>query len=439
LLSTTTKLVGEIEEDRMIGTTAAAYPHRASEATLTVLGPDGAPLSDAPVVVEQVRHAFGFGNIGFDLLPLVGGPEPAAARGVEAFGSGSSIPLEVLGEAWLELFTVATLPFYWGRYEPLEGEPDADRLERTARWFADHDVRVKGHPLVWHTLTPRWLDGRPLDEVEALLRRRVGATVSRFAGLIDHWDAINEAVILPVFSNGDNRVTDLARARGRIPMVRLAFEEARAANPGATLLINDFDLSSAYECLIEGVLEAGIRIDAIGLQTHMHKGYRGEEWTLAMLDRFARYGLPLHLTETTLVSGHLMPAEIDDLNDYRIGSWPSTPEGEARQADEIVRHYRTLVGHPAVEFVNYWGLTDDGAWLGAPVGLLRADGSRKPSYDALHGLIKGEWWLAPTEARTDADGRIEVAGFLGDYRVTAAGASREFALDGSDVTLALAP
>jgi GH35 family endo-1,4-beta-xylanase len=183
-------------------------------------------------------------------------------------------------------------------------------------------------------------------------------------------------------------------------------------------VLNDFDLSSAYECLIEGVLEAGIQIDAIGLQTHMHKGYRGEEYLSEMLDRFARYGLPLHLTESTLLSGHLMPSDIDDLNDYRIPDWPTTPEGEARQADEIVRHYRSLVAHPAVQSINYWGLTDRGSWLGAPVGLIRADGTRKPSYDALSALLKGEWWLAPTAMRTDADGALTVRGFYGDYAVS---------------------
>ena len=40
-----------------------------------------------------------------------------------------------------------------------------------------------------------------------------------------------------------------------------------------------------------------------------------------------------------------MPPEIEDLNDYQVESWPSTPEGEQRQADEIVRNYRTLVSH----------------------------------------------------------------------------------------------
>ena len=75
-----------------------------------------------------------------------------------------------------------------------------------------------------------------------------------------------------------------------------------------------------------------------------------------ILDRFARFGLPLHLTETTLLSGDLMPAHIEDLNDHQVASWPSTPEGEARQADEIERHYRTLVGHPAVQAATYWGI-----------------------------------------------------------------------------------
>jgi GH35 family endo-1,4-beta-xylanase len=266
--------------------------------------------------------------------------------------------------------------------------------------------------------------------------------VSDFRGLIDAWDVVNEAVIMPVFENEPdgvpNVVSRIARAKGRIPLIREAFEAARETDPGATLLINDFDLSSAYECLIEGLLENGVRIDAIGLQTHMHQGYWGEETMLAMVDRFARYGLPLHLTENTLVSGDLMPARIVDLNDYQPASWPSTAEGEARQADEIVRHYRSLVEHPAVQSITYWGITDAGAWLGAPAGLLRVDGSHKPAYDALRDLVRGEWWLPPTRTRTDDNGVVRVSGFLGDYRVTAGAARAAFAIEsaGTDATVA---
>jgi GH35 family endo-1,4-beta-xylanase len=395
---------------------------------LTVRGADGHPLDRRVVTVAQRRHAFAFGNIGFDFVGLVGGPEPSAAADVEGFGGVRRLGLDHLEGLWLELFNTATLPFYWGRYEPERGNPDRERLARTARWFADRSVTVKGHPLVWHTVTPPWLLELPLDEVEHLLRARIRDLVSAFAGVIDTWDVINEVVILPVFANGDNAITRLAWHRGRFHMVRLAFEEARRANPAATLLINDFDLSSAYECLIEGLLEAGIRIDALGLQTHMHQGYRGEDAITAMLDRFARFGLPLHLTESSLVSGDLMPADIEDLNDYQVPSWPSTPEGEARQADEIVRHYRSLVGHPAVESITYWGLTDDGAWLGAPIGLVRADGTVKPSYTALQKLIKDEWWVPPTDAMTDEDGQLRASGFFGEYEVRAGGASARFTL-----------
>ncbi|MDQ4137871.1 MAG: 1,4-beta-xylanase, partial [Actinomycetota bacterium] len=146
------------------------------------------------------------------------------------------------------------------------------------------------------------------------------------------------------------------------------------------------------------------------------------------VDRFARYGLPLHMTESTIVSGHTIPPEIGDLNDYRIPEWPSTPEGEERQADELERHYRSLVSHPSVQAINYWGISDSGSWLGAPVGLVRADGSLKPSYDAVRNLIKGEWWLSPTQLKTDDQGRVQVSGFTGDYQVTARGESADFSL-----------
>lgn len=396
--------------------------HRRATALVTVLDPAGNPVPNAEVIVEQQRHDFAFGNIGFDFIPLANGETGQDAAAKPVFG-GAGAGLPDLKTMWLDLFNTATLPFYWRGFEPTPGKPDTRRLLRTASWFAEHGVAAKGHPLTWHTLAPEWLTGLSAAEIEQLLRERIRREVTDFSGVIDAWDAINEAVIMPVFTAEENGITRLARSIGRVPMIELAFGEARAANPSATLVLNDFDLSSDYEALIGSVLEAGIAVDAIGLQTHMHQGYWGEEAMLAMVDRFARFGLPLHLTETTLLSGDLMPSGVIDLNDYQIPFWPSTPEGEARQAEEIVRHYRSLVGHPAVQAITYWGLTDDGAWLGAPGGLVRADGTPKPSYDALRSLIKGEWWLPPTTMRTDHDGRLSITGFFGDYVMTHGGQS----------------
>lgn len=393
--------------------------HRFREVALRVVAPDGHPVADGPVTVEQTRHAFGFGNIGFDFVDLLGGTPQTEADAGRVFGGADAERAVPLLDDWLDLFDTVTLPFYWRGFEPRPGSPDTSRLLTVARWFADRGIRVKGHPLVWHTLAPLWLQDRTDTEVEATIRDRITREVTAFAGVVDLWDAINEAVIQPVFTAEDNAVTRLAQKKGRVGMVRLAFETAREANPSARLVLNDFDLGEDYERLIEECLDAGLRIDALGLQTHMHQGFRGEEQIWTILERFARFGLPLQLTETTLLSGDLMPPEIVDLNDYVVDSWPSTPEGEERQADELVRHYRTVVAHPAVESLTYWGLTDDGAWLGAPSGLVRSDGSRKPAYRALRRLIRGEWWHAPQALRPDADGLVRVRGFAGDYRVTA--------------------
>ena len=159
----------------------------------------------------------------------------------------------------------------------------------------------------------------------------------------------------------------------------------------------------------------------------MHQGYWGVEKTEWVLERFARFNRPIHFTETTLVSGHLMPPEIVDLNDYQVTDWPSTPEGEERQAEETVLHYKTLMAHPLVTGITWWDL-NDGQWLNAPSGLLRADGSPKPAYQELLKLIKGEWWLPPTSFHTDAEGKIKFRGFLGDYELQFAGQRIPFQL-----------
>lgn len=392
--------------------------NRMIDAAITLRNGDGTPLSNRPVTVAQLNHKFLFGTAAFDTVPLVNGEY-----------SGKELELaQQRAENLTALFNAATLPFYWGQFEPQHGKPRTELLRKAALWCKDHHLTVKGHPLCWHTLCVDWLlpetNARILEEQKARIRREVNG----FRGLIDMWDVINEVVIMPVFDRYDNAITRICKEMGRIQTVKTMFETARAENPNATLLINDFDMSDAYDILVEGCLAAGVQIDVIGLQSHMHQGYWGVEKTLKILERFSRFNLPIHFTETTLVSGHLMPPEIVDLNDYQVKDWPSTPEGEERQAREAITHYETLFAHPLVEGITWWDMQDSN-WLNAPGGLIRRDGSRKPAYDELLKRVKGEWWLSPVEKTSDCNGLIRFAGFPGDYEMTVGETRRLITID----------
>lgn len=392
--------------------------HRTAEITLTLTQASGAPVAGQEVQVQQLRHKFLFGaNWGDCTLAYVNG---------ELEGTAIT-DAERRNEAFLRLFNQATLPFYWERFERERGKPDTERLRTLAQWYVAHGCAVKGHPLCWHTHAAPWLLDLSPEQILKEQLARIERDVTAFGDLIDQWDVINEAVIMPIFDRYDNGITRLCKWMGRIELIRTLFEAARAANPNATLLLNDFDVSPAFDILVEGCLAAGVRIDMIGIQSHMHQGYWGVERTQRVLEAFERFQLPIAFTETTLISGELMPPEITDLNDYQVEEWLSTPEGEQRQTEEVILHYKTLLAHPAVQAITWWDITD-GHWLKAPSGLLRHDQTPKPAYEALLKLIKGEWWLPPTSMVTDAQGRICFNGFLGDYELRVGSQTLTFAV-----------
>jgi endo-1,4-beta-xylanase len=201
---------------------------------------------------------------------------------------------------------------------------------------------------------------------------------------------------------------------GRVEFTRECFVHARGANPKATLLINDYRTDPPYEKVIEQLVDKdGKRLyDAIGIQSHMHGGAWPNTTIWRNCERFARFGVPLHFTETTILSGHRSWEKPRD-----AATWDSTPEGEAYQAREVVRFYTMLFSHPAVEAITWWDFSDLHAWKSAPAGFIRKDMSPKPVYDELLKLIKGKWWTSAA-LTSGADGEAALRCILGDYKVT---------------------
>ena len=382
--------------------------HRKADARLHILNPDGTPFASRPVQIDQVSHQFLFGCGAFDAVALMKVPNEQW----KAF-------LRQRMEKWLALFNYGTLPFYWGRYEPEEGKTAYTETMAAAKWLRERGVRVKGHPLCWHTACAPWLMNYSNEEILRRQLERIHRDVTAYKGVIDLWDVINEVVIMPVFDKYDNAITRICKEKGRIRLVKEVFAAAKESNPDAVLLINDFNVSVSYEILLEGLLEAGVPISAIGIQSHQHQGYWGLDKLNNVLERFSRFGLPIHFTENTLISGAIMPAHIEDLNDWQVDSWPSTPVGEERQAREITEMYSVLFAHPLVEAITTWDF-NDGCWLKAPSGFVREDNSEKPSYYALQKLIHGDWETHRT-LTTDENGCVDFTGFKGGYALKADG------------------
>ena len=398
---------------------AATPSHRIGEALVRVVDKNGNPVADKDLVLNQKSHEFLFGSGAFDFLEYEG-------------KKGDPDRLE----KWLKMFNFGTLPFYWGFYEPKEGSVEFESRMEAAKILKSNNVTIKGHPLCWHTVCADWLMEYPDEVILDKQLARINREVTAFKGVIDIWDVINEVVIMPVFDKYDNAVTRLCKRYGQVGLVKEVFAAAKAANPDGTFLINDFNTSPKYEELIEKCLDAGVEFSAIGIQSHQHQGYWGKEKLYDVLKRFSRFGIPIHFTENTLVSGTLIPEYIEDLNDWQVTEWPTTPEGEARQAEQWEEMYRILFADPNVKAITGWDFAD-GAWLNAPSGLVTTDNRSKPAYDKLLSLVKGEWWTKDETIHTNSEGIVSVKGTKGAYEISGAEGVITLGSEPSEATVVL--
>ncbi len=368
--------------------------NRLAPGVITVRSAAGKPVPGAKVTVEQLSHAFRFGCNFF----LFGQCGDAAAE-------------EAYRQKFGALFNYCTLGFYWASYEPERGHPNYAYTDQVVEWTRQHGISAKGHPLAWDhpASSPAWLPN-DLKEIEQLSKTRVHEIVERYRGRINIWDVVNEPTHLADKVN-KTKMADMADRLGAVEYVAEHLRVARGANPQATLLVNDYRTDTPYLDILQSEQETGkYRFDVVGIQSHMHDGVWPLEKVWRICDTYARLGLPLHFTETPIVSG---PRGASGQ-----GWGTTTPEGEAAQAEKTVRFYTALFGHPAVQAITWWDFTDRGAWQGAPAGWVRQDMSPKPVYERMLGLVKKDWWTR-AELRTDAKGEAVQKAFKGKYQITA--------------------
>ena len=374
--------------------------HRKSEVTVLAQNARGEPLSHVDVKIDQVSHETLFGCNLFSFARCTDPERENAYR-----------------DRFAALFNYCTLGFYWAAYESRRGKPDYDYTDRVLEWTKKQGITCKGHPLVWdHPAgSPDWLPEEP-GQLASLVTGRVTDIVGRYRGRINFWDVVNEATHLPQRVNR-TKMGAWGAALGPVSYTAEPLRVARAANPDATLLVNDYRTDPPYLELLTRLRQNGRALfDAIGIQSHMHGGV----WPLHKLhqvcERYSKLGVPIHFTETTILSGELEEAP---------STWgPSTAAKEATQAEQAAQFYTMLFAHPAVQAITWWDFSDYQAWQKAPAGLVRQDMSPKPVYERLRKLLKSEWWTS-TILKTNEQGACTTRVFRGLHQVTVQGANHQ--------------
>jgi GH35 family endo-1,4-beta-xylanase len=366
--------------------------HRKGDLTVTVVDAAGKPVPNATVKVRMTKHAFAFGSA-------------VQARRV----AGESAEDARYKQAIAELFNAIVFEndLKWRDWES-PGRPAM--VMKALDWLDSKGIAARGHVLVWpgwgSKMNPEWkylpddlkrlADEKPegwQQQMRDRLDARVTGAATALRGRLTEWDVINET-----WSN--HVVMDLL---GKQEMVRW-FKLARAADPDVKLYYNDFTMLSGgavepdrtehlYQT-VKYLIDNGAPIDGIGEQGHFGDAVVEPERMLAILDRFATFGLPIRITEF-------------DVN----------TADEKLQADYTRDFYTAAFSHPAVNGILMWGFWERAHWMPA-AAMYRNDWTPKPNATAYLDLVRSQWWTDAT-LTTDATGRASLRGFQGDYEVTA--------------------
>ena len=348
----------------------------------------------AEVHVEQLRHEFWFGaaiaSQAFD-----GGMRPGdAARYKEAFLENFNAGVTENAVKWLSM-------------EHVQGHVNYSTVDAILAWADEHHIPLRGHNIYWgiDKYVQPWLKAMDDAELRKTLEARGRDIGRRYRGRFAEYDLNNEMIHGNYYAErlGPGITKDMA-------------QWVKDEDPDAHLFVNDYDILTGiwldrYIADIRRLLAEGVPIEGIGVQGHLHGTTFDRDALRSSLDKLAKIGLPIRVTEFNLPGQH-SPFEKDR-------SLVMTPEQEEAKARDIVDYYRICFAHPAVTGILMWGFWEGANWIPAS-SLYKRDWTPTPAAKAYHDLVYGEWWT-DWSGRADANGRCEVPAFFGTHRVSAGG------------------
>jgi GH35 family endo-1,4-beta-xylanase len=307
--------------------------------------------------------------------------------------------------AFLENFNSAVTEnaLKWLAMEPRRGEVNYRVVDAMLAWTDDHRIPLRGHNIYWGV--PQWTLNwmKPLDD--ATLRQTLEARGrdigARYRGRFAEYDLNNEMI-------HGNFYAERLGAGVTLEMARWV----KAEDPGAVLFVNDYDILTGrrladYVTHIRELLAAGVPIEGIGVQGHLHGDTFDPDALRHALDELAQFRLPIRVTEFNF------PGQRSKFYQHRERA--ITPQEEEAKAAALAEYYRICFAHPAVTGILMWGFWEGANWI-PQSSLFKRDWSPTPALQAYRDLVFNAWWTR-WEGKADENGRCEVPAFFGSYRV----------------------
>lgn len=293
----------------------------------------------------------------------------------------------------------------WDATEPQEGKFNFGPGDDLVKYAQKNKIKIHGHTLIWHSQTPQWVfqgeNGQPATRELVLKRMKnhIEGVMKHYKGKVDAWDVVNEAFN----EDGTLRNSQWKRIVGD-DFIEKAFEFARAADPSAKLVYNDYNADTPSKRdgiakLAKELKKKGL-IDAVGMQGHYLLDYPSSKQIEDAIKKYADAGVMVMVTEMDVDvlprSNGRVTADISATQEYQEKNNPYTKglpdEVNKKLADRYEDIFKVFLKHSKVMYsVTVWGLDDGTSWLnGFPVRgrtnhplLFDRQLKAKPCYDAL--------------------------------------------------------
>jgi endo-1,4-beta-xylanase len=290
-----------------------------------------------------------------------------------ADGGGVLLGAAVRPSLFSEAAYAATLSREYNLVEPEDAmkwwtlRPEADKFDfregdEVVRFAQAHEMKVRGHCLVWDHNNPDWLTQGHFTsaQLSQLLQEHITTVMKHYAGQVFAWDVVNEGLD----ENGHVRDSPwynqpgIGLADQGYAYIEQAFRWAHQADPQALLFYNEAEgegrnrKSDAIYAMVKDFRSRGVPIDGVGLQMHIPQLNLDTAAVASNIARLTTLGVQVHITELDVS----LPLDVNGMASH---------EDLLRQADI----YRGVVGaclqSPGCTAIQTWGFTDRYSWIGS--------------------------------------------------------------------------